>query len=122
MAKFLTFDLGTTLYKVALFDEGGNLLALERAVPPIEHPRPQWAQMSADAFVQVLRAAVARIAQHQDIRDVLALCTSTQANTFLLEDKDGRPLTPFILWSDQRAVELTDELRKVVPDGGPLLA
>ena len=42
MAKFLTFDLGTTLYKVALFDDAGKLLALERATPPIDRPRPQW--------------------------------------------------------------------------------
>src|SRR4051794_8720232 len=99
--NFLTFDLGTTLYKVALFDDAGRMLALERAVPPIERPQPNWAELDPTKFERVLMDAVARLGAHHDLRNVAAVCTATQANTFLLHDKAGRPLTPFILWSDQ---------------------
>jgi xylulokinase len=120
--KFLTFDLGTTLYKVAVFDEAGKMLALERATPPIERPDPHWAEVDAAAFIRVLREALDRLRQRVSLDDVVAACSATQANSFLLTDKDGQPITPFILWSDERAMALTDELRRIVPGASPLLA
>src|SRR5688500_3134286 len=98
--KFLTFDLGTTLYKVALFDDSGNLLALERATPPIDRPQPPWAEVRADEFMRVLIEATKRLG---DLSDVAAATFATQANSFTLLDERGEPVTPFILWSDQRA-------------------
>src|SRR4051794_35262785 len=106
--KFLTFDLGTTLYKVAVFDEAGKMLALERATPPIERPDPRWAEVDAAAFIRVLREALDRLRKRVSLDDVVAACSATQANSFLLTDKDGQPITPFILWCDERAMALTD--------------
>lgn len=122
MPDFLTFDLGTTLYKVALFGDTGKLLALERAIPPIDRPQSQWAEVECDAFVRVLVDAVVRLRASHDLNEVAAVCIATQANSFTLEDQHGRPMTPFILWSDQRAAELTEELRKTIPGGSHLLA
>src|SRR5688572_23350428 len=104
--KFLTFDLGTTLYKVALFDESGELLALERAIPPIEHPQAQWAEVDPSQFLQVLISVVAKLRASVGLDDVAAVSFATQANSFTLLDQRGQPIVSFILWSDQRAGEL----------------
>ena len=41
---------------------------------------------------------------------VKAVTFATQTNSFVLLDADNRPLTPIILWPDERALQLADEL------------
>src|SRR5439155_10836675 len=113
MAKFLTFDLGTTLYKVALFDEAGRVVALQQLAPPIAHPRDGWWELETDVFKRVLDEAVEklRVIAGDDWADVVACSFATQANSFTLLDQRNRPLIPFILWPDQRATGFEDELK-----------
>src|SRR5688572_17482560 len=125
--RFLTFDLGTTLYKVALFDDRGNLLGVERAIPPIQHNFYHHAELDADALMSVLRRAALglRAKTGGDWSDVAAVSFATQANTFTFLDDSGNATIPFILWSDQRALYLEKELaavRSPLPRFGPLLA
>src|SRR5262245_10699918 len=112
---FLTFDLGTTLFKVALFDEQGRIVALHHVAPPIHHPRPDWCELDTDDFKRILTEAVSKLrfdaGAHWD--DIVACSFATQANSFTLLDVEDRPLLPLILWPDRRAAELEDELRQV---------
>ncbi len=134
MSKFLTFDLGTTLYKVGLFDDAGKLLALERATPPIERPYATWAEVVPDRFLDVLKNAARTLKSRMgdSFDDIVAVSFATQANTFTLLDAAGCPTMPFILWSDQRASSLAQELAEIsslpgfrestgLPRFGPLL-
>ena len=90
MANFLTFDLGTTLFKVALFDDAGRLLALERATPPIEHPQPGWAILSSEQVSGLLFATMAALRKNvgeKHWQQIKAVSYATQANTFSLTAK-----------------------------------
>ena len=100
MVRFLTFDLGTTLYKVAL------LLALERAVPPIQRPQPGWAILSGEEVSGLLSATMAKLRTNvgeAEWRRIAAISYATQANTFSLTS--GGNAGTYISWSDQRATE-----------------
>jgi sugar (pentulose or hexulose) kinase len=116
---FLTFDLGTTLYKLALFDEAGQLIALERVVPPIERPQPGWAILRSPepsrAIFQGLQKLKERVGGEWN--HIAAISYATQANTFSFTyDNDESGM--YILWSDQRAVEMAAELAGIaeLPD------
>jgi xylulokinase len=114
MPRFLTFDLGTTLYKVALFDDAGRLLALRRVTPPVLHPKPGWWELDPRTFQQPLvEAAQALREEVGGFDDVVAVSFATQANSFVLLDDRDEPLTPIILWPDQRAAELREELEAI---------
>src|SRR5947207_850373 len=109
---FLTFDLGTTLFKVALFDDAGNLLALQRIAPPIAHPEPSHWELDVNAFSAVLVEACGKLRADAGDRwkDLAAVSFATQANSFTLLDEADEPLLPLILWPDRRAADLSNDL------------
>jgi xylulokinase len=104
VSLILTFDLGTTYFKVCLFDEAGHMVAAHRVAPPTQTKGPRC-ELPADVFRSTLVNAVQEIGKGRDIdmSRVAAICFATQANSFLLLDEQDRPLTPIILWTDERA-------------------
>ncbi len=137
MSFYLGIDLGTSYFKAGIYDTDGRQYGLGReAVPKVisgnrcELPIEQfW-----NAIGKSIRLALAdaRISP----AEVTALSYSSQANSFVLLDKSGCPLTPLILWPDRRAGDdcepqkrlstRSDFLEKtgigVTPDGEWMLA
>ena len=59
----LVFDLGTTYFKFALVDRGGQLVALCRNPPtPIRGVPPGIVELDTAAFVEVLEEGVSQLA------------------------------------------------------------
>jgi xylulokinase len=115
MTCFLAIDLGTTLYKFAIFDREGNLRACCRIAPPLERPHPGYLELPAQEFLAVIRQGIAQVLTEAGSRhgEVEALSFATQANSFVLLDADDRPLTPFILWPDSRAIATEQEIQQL---------
>lgn len=113
MGTILTLDIGTTYFKAALFDGAGRIVALHREAPPIHHPQPAWWELDAPTFQTAVRTAIGRLAESpgNPLADVSAVTFATQTNSFLLLDAHDRPLTPILLWPDERAADLGEALR-----------
>lgn len=111
MPVILVFDLGTTFFKAALFDTEGNLRALERVLVPVSHPRPDYWELDANAFLTTLAHLTAALkeAAPDAFSEIAAATFATQTNSFTLLDHTGAPVTPFILWPDERAGENNPE-------------
>lgn len=114
MSCVLTFDLGTTYFKAALFDRQLELVALARLATPADSPEPGWNQIDAERFVAALveLAAQLRASAPQAWPHVEAVSFATQANSFLLLDESDQALTPIILWNDRRAAACVDAARQ----------
>ena len=114
MAKILSIDLGTTYFKVSLFDRNGRLCDLCRIAPPIVAARTGYAELPADAFCEAILQGIAELRgrSSRGLTDVEAVTFATQTNSFVLLDAEERPLTPLILWPDRRAAELEAEVRR----------
>src|SRR5690242_20077363 len=97
-------DLGTSYFKVGLFDREGRLYGLARVAAPVRADGPRR-EMNPDEFWAALRQAVgeALTAAGATVPDVAAMSYASQANTFLLVDELGVGLTPLISWADERA-------------------
>ena len=97
-------DLGTSFFKLGLFDRTGQLRGLARSAVPAETQdgrcelgvEPFWATL-ASLLSEALRQAGA------GPESIAAVSYSSQANSFILMDGDDQPLTPLILWPDGRA-------------------
>lgn len=115
MSHFLTFDLGTTYFKAALFDEAGQLAALARVATPLVYPRDGWCEMAAENFFTAIRTAAGQLRQQSPraYADIAAVSFATQANSFLLLDAADRPLIPIIIWTDRRGVDVEDLLQPI---------
>lgn len=108
MSLFLGIDLGTSYFKVGLFDERGNLKGLGRVRVEPASPMPGRVELAVEEFWRLLRKGVAEAlaGAHATARDITALSYSSQANTFVLLDANDVPLTPLIVWTDGRAAPL----------------
>ena len=72
--------------------------------------------MSVDVFWRTLRFCIDDAIEDSCIssREISALSYSSQANSFILLDKENKPLTPIILWPDNRASALSDPLQSLI--------
>ena len=103
MPPVLTFDLGTSATKAALWIDD-ELVALARSPIATTHPEPgraeqdplDWWRSVADSCAEVRAAAPEAFAE------VSAVGFSAARETFAFVDDDFRPLGPGVLWSDQR--------------------
>jgi xylulokinase len=116
MPHILTFDLGTTYFKAALFDQSGRLAALARQRTPLEFPQEGWCEMSAGHFIATLQLAAEQLREQspRGYQDIVAIGFATQANSIVLLDENDQPLMPFIIWTDRRAGDFEKELRPLL--------
>ncbi|MFD6752260.1 xylulokinase [Micromonospora gifhornensis] len=97
-------DAGTTGIRCALVDDQGEVHAQRSHELVIDHPHPGHAEQSLpamwDVTVRLLRDTQTLAAQagHR----IVALTLATQRASVAGLDKDLRPVTPLVLWMDQR--------------------
>jgi xylulokinase len=108
MSNVLVLDLGTTYFKVTVFDPHGALLALQRTPAPRTRTDDPHSEIAPDAFTDAITNLVRALEGSRPgvLQTVAALTFATQTNSFLLLDNTDQPLTPIILWNDRRAVGL----------------
>ncbi len=115
MGLYLGIDLGTSAFKLGLFDGEGRLQGLGRV--PVVTNRGEGgsngSELPVDSFWSNLRKGLAQALEEANAqaKDIQSVSYAAQANTFILLDEHDRPLTPFILWPDRRAVKYYPEIR-----------
>jgi sugar (pentulose or hexulose) kinase len=104
----LAIDVGTQSVRALLFDLRGNLTHKVRI--PIEayfSRRPGWAEQAPDYYWEILCAACQQLWQETDVpkEAVAGVALTAQRSTVVNVDREGRPLRPAIVWTDQRRTE-----------------
>ncbi|NLP11619.1 hypothetical protein GX408_14575 [bacterium] len=105
MDLVLGVDLGTSYFKLGLFDAQGRLCGLSRAKVTKDNGDGTRAELPVDRFWHLLREGV-QLACYQANAScdcIKAVSYASQANSFILLDRAHEPLTPLILWCDERA-------------------
>lgn len=120
----LLLDVGSTTIKRMIVDQE-RIVDRAEATPPSNCATIAGRyEMDGEAlFQEVLRMLEAGVS-----RETEELLLSTQMHGFILTDELGRPLTPFVTWQDQAALERHDgkntleALADAVPQEALLLA
>jgi gluconokinase len=111
MNYYLGVDIGTTSVKAVAFSGGGEVLAKHAIAYGMQHPSPAWSEQDPG---EILRAAT------QSINQVVAalaparpalLSFSAAMHSLIAVDDDGQPLTPCMIWADNRAALIAESLR-----------
>jgi xylulokinase len=108
----LGIDLGTSYFKLGLFDRSGALRGLGRIAVAKDTDDGTRCEVPVARFWSLLQSGVAdACAQAQAApTQIRALAYSSQANSSLLLDANDEPLTPLVLWCDARAKDLNPAL------------
>jgi len=109
-AAYLTFDLGTTSLKTALVSDAGRLLAVYNAEYTPQAPHAGWLEMAPGAYWRAaITGARAVLADGGvDPSGVRAIGFSSQGQTFIPIDRQGRALHDAIIWVDNRSQEIVE--------------
>ena len=108
MELVLGIDMGTSYFKLGLFDRSGEMHGLGRVRVTADTEATGRCELPIDRFWSLLREALSHTCQQADSSptDIKAVSYSSQANTFVLMDKDNCPLTPLIIWTDERVKQI----------------
>jgi xylulokinase len=111
---YLTFDVGTTSVKTALFDRQGRLRAKSIGNYTLATPRTDWVEADPGAYwaavLEGFRQTLA--ASGVDPKQVRTVGGCSQGETIVLLDREDRPVRPAIVWLDNRARAETEELKR----------
>ncbi len=112
MTLLLGLDVGTTSVKAGLFDAAGRQLAADAREYRLSHPAPDRVEIDAEIWWASAVTAVRGVltAPGVDPRAVAAMAVSSQGETVVSVDDDGRPLGPALVWLDNRASAEAREL------------
>ncbi|WP_159081819.1 gluconokinase [Paenibacillus sp. CAA11] len=110
----LGIDIGTTSLKAVLFGSCGKVKAKESVGYPLYQPKPDWAEQEPEEILQALIDAVRHVLIKGGIASnrVKAIGLSTAMHSLIALDREGRPLTRSIVWTDNRSVKQSDALRE----------
>ncbi|MCW9018535.1 MAG: FGGY-family carbohydrate kinase, partial [Kangiellaceae bacterium] len=108
----LTIDNGTQSVRALIFDLQGQLIAKSKVeIEPYFSEKPGWAEQHADYFWQMVSKACQNLWAQDDVTQnklqdrIVAFSVTTQRNSVVNLDHQGKPLRPAILWLDQRLAE-----------------
>ena len=109
---FLGIDAGTTSLKAGLFDEHGNARAVVNEEYALVTPAPDQAELDPEEYWRACIDAVHRVlARANAPRDeIVGIGVSSQGETTIAVDANGRALRRALVWLDNRA---TDQARQI---------
>lgn len=121
---FVGVDVGTTNVKaLALPPDLSRVLAHASAPVETHNPKPNYAEQDPaqiwSAFVRVMAEVSRELADAGYSPTHIAF--STAMHSLLAMDADGKPLSPALIWSDNRAEDQATELRTSRADLGKQL-
>jgi xylulokinase len=110
---YLTFDVGTTSVKAALFDRQGGLRAKSIQSYELATPHADWVEADPEVYWSAVLAGFRETlaASGVDPKEVRSISGSSQGETIVFLDARDRPVRPAMVWLDNRARAQTEALR-----------
>ena len=122
MGCVIGIDLGTTNFKFAVVDPGGEVRGLARERVAYSSQKTDNGLLSCelgpDRFARIVRAGIGAACDTAGVTasDIEAVSYASQANSFLLIDGDSQPLTPIVSWQDTARRPGTKAIRELISD------
>ena len=105
MSYVLTLDAGTTALKGSLFDVSGRRMAGCMQEYALLKPAPDIVEMAAETYWQAAVKVIQALLSSSRVRpdDILSVGVTSQGETLIVLDRNGRPLRNAIVWLDNRS-------------------
>jgi len=110
MEYFLGLDIGTTSLKSIAFSRDGKILCEHSISYPIRHPFPEWSEQDPEEILMAVVKTVENILQDLSPYIPVLCCFSSAMHSLIAIDKSGKPISPSIIWADNRAAEIAGRI------------
>ena len=109
---WIGIDLGTQSVRAVLVEATGEVLA--RAARPLTSRRGKvWHEQDPRQWITTVEQVLAEVSPFGEVEG-LAICSTS--GTVLLTDRDGRPVTPALMYDDARAADFLPRVVAADPD------
>ncbi|MGF7230324.1 FGGY family carbohydrate kinase [Arachidicoccus sp.] len=113
----LAIDQGTSSTKSLIFDSQGQVVARGLELLNTAYLDNGFVEQDPEEIYQNVLAAVKKCldnftAEQHSIEDIAVAGISNQRETFVVWDKNGKPLHPAIVWQCKRSVEICENLKQ----------
>lgn len=107
-------DIGTTSVKAVVFETKGAIVAEAEEYIETIHPKSGWSEQKPEAIEQAAVLSLAKAVQKADILEGewTSVGISAAMHSLICLDESGNPLSNAIIWSDGRASDEAEGLRK----------
>jgi len=106
----LAHDLGTSGNKATLFTTEGKLEKSVTVPYGTHYFNTNWVEQDPEDWWNAVCSSTQSLVSGVDVREIAAIAFSGQMMGCLCVDREGRPLRPAILYSDQRSVRECDAI------------
>ena len=109
---FMALDAGTSSVKAALFDGSGRQIAVDSKEYELEKPAPETVEVDPEVYWMATEKAIKSVIEKSEVnpQDVLSIGVTSQGETLITLDQEGKPLRKAIVWLDNRAVSEAKEI------------
>lgn len=113
---YLTFDVGTTAVKTALYDRAGRLRYKVTKDYRLHSPVVGWYEVNPEIYRQSVVAGFQEIVAQSGVSasEITMIAGCSQGETVIFLDKDDAPVRPAMVWIDSRARKEVDEIKALV--------
>lgn len=113
MSYIIGCDIGTTNVKAVAFTEKGNLLASHSKGYLMYHPEADRSEQNPNEIMEAVYSTIRQLViSCKDAGEVRGISFSSAMHSLMVVDNSGRPITPLLIWADNRSSTIADELRK----------
>jgi len=108
---FIGVDIGTSSSKALAFTLSGKIASQHQISLQINHPNKSQSEQNPNAVLQATTQVIRRVVKEMQYPP-LAVSFSSAMHSIMAVDKKGAPLTPLLLWSDNRSHEEAAHLKR----------
>jgi len=106
---YIGIDIGTTATKAICFDIHGNVIRQVSHSYAMYHPKPNWSVQNPQEILETVLKCISEITK--GIKPEF-ISFSSAMQSIIAIDETGKPLTEAILWADNRAASIAENLKK----------
>lgn len=106
--RYLGIDVGTSIAKLALFSENGDVVSAASRSIRLHHPIASQVEQDPNAVIEAIAQTVTEVRADAgvDLSALEVVAVTGQGDGCWLLDADGYPVRPAISWLDARGAEV----------------
>jgi gluconokinase len=109
---FIGIDVGTGSTKAVAINSKGTIIADSQLYYSTTNVQPGFSEQDPQMLLNSFREVIKKIVQEVKYNPV-SISLSSAMHGVIVIDKNNKPITPLITWSDTRSEEIAEKIKKL---------